>query len=142
MGDPQAKVPPDAPVESAIDRLDSWKEIAAYLRRDVRTVQRWEARIGLPVHRHTPERAKGSPVHAYRSELDQWLHAPARPADDTGAAPAVSRGRLLVLPFVNLTGDAGEEYLSDAVTDEVITALAAVSRDGPAVIARTTAMHY
>jgi len=145
LGDPQPQVPPDAPVESAIDRLDSWKEIAAYLRRDVRTVQRWEARNGLPVHRHTPEPAKGRPVHAYRSELDQWLHAPARPADDAGAgtaAPAVSAGRLLVLPFVNLTGDAGEEYLSDALTDEVITALAAVSPDALAVIARTTAMHY
>ena len=33
------------------ERLDSWKEIAAYLRRDVRTVQRWEERESLPVHR-------------------------------------------------------------------------------------------
>ena len=31
--------------------LDSWKEIAAYLRRDIRTVQRWEKQEGLPVHR-------------------------------------------------------------------------------------------
>ena len=34
------------------DRLDSWKEIAAYLDRDVTTVQRWERREGMPVHRH------------------------------------------------------------------------------------------
>jgi len=34
------------------DRLDSWKEIAAFLNRGVRTVQRWEASEGLPVHRH------------------------------------------------------------------------------------------
>jgi len=33
-------------------RLDSWKQIAAYLRRDIRTVQRWEKLEGLPVHRH------------------------------------------------------------------------------------------
>ena len=33
------------------DRLDSWKEIAAYLNRDVTTVQRWEKREGMPVHR-------------------------------------------------------------------------------------------
>jgi hypothetical protein len=32
-------------------RLDSWKEIAAYLKRGVRTVQRWERTSGLPVHR-------------------------------------------------------------------------------------------
>ena len=36
--------------ESSADRLDSWKEIAAYLKRDERTVRRWEAE-GLPVRR-------------------------------------------------------------------------------------------
>ena len=39
------------PVKPALDRLDSWKEIAAYLNRDVTTVQRWEKREGMPVHR-------------------------------------------------------------------------------------------
>ena len=34
------------------DRLDSWKKIAAYLKREVSTVQRWERREGMPVHRH------------------------------------------------------------------------------------------
>ncbi len=52
------------------DRLDSWKEIAAYLKRDVTTVQRWEKREGMPVHRHQHDRM-GS-VYAYRSELDRW----------------------------------------------------------------------
>lgn len=52
------------------DRLDSWKEIAAYLRRDITTVQRWERREGMPVHRHLHDKA-GS-VHAFRSELDAW----------------------------------------------------------------------
>ena len=37
-------------------RLDSWKEIAAYLNRDVTTVQRWEKREGMPVHRHQHDR--------------------------------------------------------------------------------------
>ena len=32
------------------ERLDSWKEIAAYLNREVTTVQRWEKREGMPVH--------------------------------------------------------------------------------------------
>ncbi|MGC2613334.1 MAG: hypothetical protein WA354_04820, partial [Terracidiphilus sp.] len=52
------------------DRLDSWKEIAAYLNRDVTTVQRWEKREGMPVHRHLHERI-GS-VSASRAELDAW----------------------------------------------------------------------
>lgn len=52
------------------DRLDSWKEIASYLRREVRTVQLWEKKEGLPVHRHFHKRL-GS-VFAYRSEIDVW----------------------------------------------------------------------
>jgi tetratricopeptide (TPR) repeat protein len=59
-----------SPDPSPAERLDSWKEIAAYLRRDVRTVQRWEERRGLPVHRLGPgERAA---VYAFREELDLW----------------------------------------------------------------------
>ena len=54
----------------AQDRLDSWKEIASYLNRDVRTVQRWEKVAGLPVHRLQVE--KGGSVYAYKSELDTW----------------------------------------------------------------------
>ena len=51
-------------------RLDSWKEIAAYLKRDVATVRRWEKREALPVHRHLHEKL-GS-VYAYTSELNTW----------------------------------------------------------------------
>ena len=52
------------------DRLDSWKEIAAYLKREVRTVQRWEKEEGLPVHRHAHK--KLGTVYAYRPEIDGW----------------------------------------------------------------------
>jgi len=52
------------------DRLDSWKEIAAYLNRDVTTVQRWEKREGMPVHRHVHD--KMGSVYASRAELDAW----------------------------------------------------------------------
>jgi Tol biopolymer transport system component len=55
----------------ANDRLDSWKEIAAYLKRDVTTVRRWEKREGLPVHRHVHDRRDS--VYAYAPELDSWL---------------------------------------------------------------------
>jgi Tol biopolymer transport system component len=53
------------------DRLDSWKEIATYLNRDVTTVQRWEKREGMPVHRHLHD-SKGS-VYASREEVDKWV---------------------------------------------------------------------
>ncbi len=52
------------------------------------------------------------------------------------------RVRLVVLPFVNQSGDPAREYLSDAMTDEVITALAGLCPEHLAVIARTTAMRY
>ncbi len=69
MGEPFPGAPPSArPPE---DRLDSWKEIAAYLSRDVTTVQRWEKREGMPVHRHLHDKV-GS-VYAFSSELDAWL---------------------------------------------------------------------
>lgn len=51
------------------DRIDSWKEIAAYLKRGVRTAQRWEVGAALPIHRVSEDRGA---VFAYRSELDAW----------------------------------------------------------------------
>ena len=64
MGEPSPGTPPS--VRPPEDRLDSWKEIAAYLNRDVTTVQRWEKREGMPVHRHLHDRM-GS-VYAFRAD--------------------------------------------------------------------------
>ena len=63
-------------------KLDSWKEIADYLDREVRTVQRWEKSENLPVHRH--EHQKKSTVYAYTSELDDWRKK-RQPKDDPEA---------------------------------------------------------
>jgi phage terminase Nu1 subunit (DNA packaging protein) len=51
--------------------LNSWKEIAVFLGRGVRTVQRWERELGLPVHRI--RETEHSPVFAFASELRKWL---------------------------------------------------------------------
>lgn len=59
------------PFASAGERLDSWKEIAAYLKRDPRTIQRWEKSEGLPVYRHLHDSQVS--VYAYKKELDGWL---------------------------------------------------------------------
>jgi len=61
--------PPSSLPESSAARLDSWKEIAAYLKRDERTVRRWE-REGLPVHRHMHQ--KQASIYAYKPEIDAW----------------------------------------------------------------------
>lgn len=54
--------------------LNSWKEIAVYLGRGVRTVQRWEIDLGLPVRR--PRGKPRSAVIALKAELDSWLTGP------------------------------------------------------------------
>jgi TolB-like protein len=71
MGEPSVQIPPAERTPGT--RLDSWKEIAVYLNRDVTTVQRWEKREGMPVHRHVHEK-RGS-VYALPEELDAWVES-------------------------------------------------------------------
>jgi hypothetical protein len=66
--------------------LNSWKEIANYVGRGVRTVQRWEAQLGLPVHR--PAGKDHSAVLAFSSELDEWLNR--RPLRSSSASEALA----------------------------------------------------
>jgi TolB-like protein/Flp pilus assembly protein TadD len=78
MGEPfPDKLASEKPSES---RLNSWKEIAAYLNRDVTTAQRWEKREAMPVHRHVHDK-RGS-VYALVPELDTWLQSRRLPLGD------------------------------------------------------------
>lgn len=85
------------------DRLESWKEIAVYLNKGVRTVIRWEKTEGLPVHRHQHQR-KAS-VFAYRTEIDAWWRSrhpdaqEGRPPEPS-PRPAVRRSRFGILAAV------------------------------------------
>jgi Tol biopolymer transport system component len=63
-------------------RLDSWKKIAVHFNRDVTTVQRWERRESMPVHRHVHDK-QGS-VYAFRSELDAWWESRRGTLPDSG----------------------------------------------------------
>ena len=83
--------PPEPPAD---DRLDSWKEIAAYLKRDTRTVARWEAE-GLPVHRHL--HSTRASVYAFRSEVDVWWND-GHERLDTANQTATLQPRLLRWP--------------------------------------------
>jgi TolB-like protein len=126
------------------DRLDSWKEIASYLRRDVRTVQRWEKKEGLPVYRHLHDKL-GS-IYAYRNELTEWFTTRQQSgatlaSGNRDEAPA-DKIKLAVLPFGNLSGAKGDDYFSDGLTEEMITQITRLRASELAVIARTTAEHY
>jgi Tol biopolymer transport system component len=87
------------------DRLDSWKEIAAYLKRSVRTVTRWEREEGLPIHRHL--HSKSGSVYAYKAELDAWW---ASRKEDIGGPPVETepartpRGRRTAVAAAALAG--------------------------------------
>src|SRR5207245_1959303 len=72
---------------SANRRLNSWKEVAEYLSRDVTTVMRWEKEKGLPVRRAPG--AKRSAVVAYSEEIDRWLVLQQEESPGT-ATPAVA----------------------------------------------------
>ena len=87
-----AKPEPRQAPQRADRRLDSWKEIASFLGRGIRTVQRWEREEGLPVHR-LPHAERGS-VFADPKELRRGGNSrqikpdpkpDARPATDSTA---------------------------------------------------------
>lgn len=69
--------------------LESWKQIAAYLDRSERTVRRWEASEGLPVHRHQHERQ--DTVFAYRHELAAWSRLRTKAPEENSIAIADGR---------------------------------------------------
>lgn len=154
----------------AEDRLDTWGEIAAYLKVEQRTAQRWEETGSLPV-----KRLQGR-VYAYKSELDAWIKKreplPTSWAGKLKAAlrrygerrrvivtlslvvagvayglwqyrppfQAQPRVTLAVLPFENLSGDPQQEFFSNGLTEEMITEL---GRLGPgSVIAYSSVMAY
>lgn len=108
------------------DRLESWKAIAAFLDRSVRTVKRWEVDEGLPVHRHLHQRQ--STVFAFRSELDNWRSGrslSAEPTSVSGPAPAAADG-VLVLPFEHIGPDAAQAWLADGFSEALIADLSAL----------------
>jgi adenylate cyclase len=116
-------------------RLDSWKEIAAYLKRGARTVQRWEREEGLPVHRLV-HGTLGS-VYAYRAELDRWWtnRSAGRAVQEPGAEPSVA-----VLPFADMSRERDQDYFCEGIAEEITNALSRV--EGLRVASRTSAFRF
>jgi TolB-like protein/tetratricopeptide (TPR) repeat protein len=182
----QAISDPKGHPDSRSQRLEAWKEIAAYLGRDVTTVRRWEKREGLPVHRL--HHSKLGSVYAYTRELDAWRTERASgtllSASDSDVVPATTwlagrspkaialaggilglllmlaaglvwfvRARatstaspgsriraLAVLPLENFSGNSEQDYLSDGMTEALISRLSAIH--DLRVISRTSVMRF
>jgi hypothetical protein len=106
-----------------VNILNSWKEIANYLGRGVRTVQRWERDLGLPVHR--PKGKDRSAVLAFPEELVQWLQqTPVRsttmvadppPGGRNGTAAVAPRDPILVIQDVRLTSERSQKLTASLV---------------------------
>jgi tetratricopeptide (TPR) repeat protein/TolB-like protein len=116
------------------DRLDSWKEIASFLRREVRTVQLWEKREGLPVHRHFHHQL-GS-VFALRSEIESWRRRvsgeggserPESSAPEGHSQVAADRIVIRVLTLKNQIVARERHLLCDAIVAQTMAALEKVS---------------
>lgn len=97
------------------ERLDSWKEIAAFFRRDVRTVQFWEHREGLPVYRHCHN--KQSSVYSFRTLLNEWR------IKRSTVANLPMRTRVAILPFMNLNSRPDRSRFCAGLTEELIAQL-------------------
>jgi hypothetical protein len=118
------------------ERLDSWKAIAEYLGRDVRTVMRWAKTGGLPVHRIGQGRRRA--VFAYAGEIDQWLaQGRAAPADSAAGRKSSTKVWALTGGMVLLAVAAFVVWLTRpspsvgrvAVTDRDVVAFDEAGRD-------------
>ena len=140
-------------------RMDSWKEIAAYLKRSPRTVSRWEREEGLPVSRHLHR--KKETVYAFTDKIDAWLKSRGNaeemvpgPVFPTSAALLSPAGGLekqarpgkpiviAVLPLRNLSGDPEQERFADGLTEELISEIGHCCPSLLRVIAGTSVIQY
>jgi TolB-like protein len=135
-----AQIPQVSSAPPAAKRLLSWKEVAGYLKCNIRSVQRWERGEGLPVHRHIHQR--GSTVYAYTNELDAWLWTRRSLQKSRVAAPESSpvQARLYVLPFVNLGDDPQLNLLCNGLTEELILQLSRLDPERLGIVARSNSM--
>jgi eukaryotic-like serine/threonine-protein kinase len=119
-------------------RLESWKEISAYLNREVRTAMRWEKERGLPVHRIPGKR---SGVYALSSEVEAWLKAESASNGDglaevVPSAPLGSSGRpalwLIVVATTSTLGIAAMLLVASAMQPRLphLRNQVAVTNDG------------
>jgi adenylate cyclase len=116
------------PASEPGERLEGWKQIAAYLKRDVRTVQRWERSEQFPVRRQWHR--KLSSVLAFKREVDRWMDYRCAPQ---GAEPSRS---LAVRYFDNPGNSQKYAYFSEAVVEDLMTDLS--KAEGLRVFPRST----
>ena len=81
-------------------RIDSWKGIAAFFHRSVRTVQRWERLEGMPLYRHS--HGSGDSVFGYRSELKTWWAGRSRRRGPRRTTLTIQPAQLRTIPHAQM----------------------------------------
>lgn len=125
--------------------LSSWKEIAVFFGKGVRTVQRWEQQLGLPIHR--PADAPQNIVMAHSEELLAWLNATTRRQRKAVLfAEDDPMQRALVQSFLEMAGydvtacaqaeECLEKFQASPQVDMLLTDMHMPGMDGIALIER------
>jgi TolB-like protein/DNA-binding winged helix-turn-helix (wHTH) protein/Tfp pilus assembly protein PilF len=122
---PQPLNEASAPPQTTNEENFAGKDILHDHTPQVLDVRRWPVLLGISIV-----------LIAVLGAYFQWSRSRAR------AQPASGRMMLAVLPFENLTGDAGQDYFSDGLTEEMIAQLGRLDPQRLGVIARTSVMHY
>jgi TolB-like protein/DNA-binding winged helix-turn-helix (wHTH) protein/Flp pilus assembly protein TadD len=115
----------NATPQTTIEENFADKDIAPDHTRQVLDVRRWPLLLGISIV-----------LIVGLGGYFKWSRLRERPQPTSG------RLMLAVLPFENLTGDAGQEYFSDGLTEEMIAQLGRLDPNHLGVIARTSVMHY
>lgn len=101
------------------ERIESWKRIAQYLGRSVRTVRRWERNEGLPVHRLN--HGGSNSVFAMRSELEAWYARNSEPPREPQGTPG--ERAILVLPIDDLSPSQTAAHFCEGLRAELVCEL-------------------
>ena len=111
------------PLQSVSCRvLHSWKEIANYMGRGVRTLQRYEAQLALPIHR--PSAHNRSAVLAFTDELDAWLKGtPIQAQEYAGAMLSNGSSYLVLRTAETRNGDSADLQHPIPLTNREVLAL-------------------
>jgi TolB-like protein len=140
-------------------RIESWKGIASYLARGLRTVRRWEQEEGLPVHRHMHH--KQGTIYALTGEIDNWLkersesgnfsalHRPSHTGSGNGSGGLSSEKERYVRPVViavlphSYPGDNSfEKHLAEGLAEAILSKLGKLDPDQIHTVAYSTVMQY
>ncbi|MEZ2345642.1 hypothetical protein [Terriglobus sp. RCC_193] len=125
--------------------LSSWKEIAHFFGKGVRTVQRWEKTLDLPIHR--PPGAPSNVVLARTSDLEEWMHRGSvsrtelEGAPSTGSVAGLSVLEREVTRLASLSGIASERMDANASAEERVASMTSVVSKVNEKLASGSAVH-